>query len=165
MNINKEIFMIVNNLIVLENYLDYEFKYNYKRLNFLRNKRNSDDNNKFNAQILNALYNLENINDSSFIINNENEDKDFLHKKFNYIYLNKDIQKYNLIYSNKKFLSNEKEIIKNNKHVYMNKYIIKEKNKKENKSQNIRSSKYRGVSKNEIGWKILMMYKRNKSYI
>ena len=133
MDINKEIFRIVNNLIVVENYLDYEFKYNYKRLNFLRNKRNSDDNNKFNAQILNALYNLENINDSSFIINNENEDKEFLHKKFNYIYLNKNIQKYNLIYNNKEFFNNEKEIIKNNKHVYMNKYIIKEKNKKKKK--------------------------------
>ena len=155
MDINKEIFRIVNNLIVVENYLDYEFKYNYKRLNFLRNKRNSDDNNKFNAQILNALYNLENINDSSFIINNENEDKEFLHKKFNYIYLNKNIQKYNLIYNNKEFFNNEKEIIKNNKHVYMNKYIIKEKNKKKKKSQNIRSSKYRGVSKNGIGWQVL----------
>jgi hypothetical protein len=165
MDINKEIFRIVNNLIVLENYLDYEFKYNYNRLNFLRNKRNSDDNNKFNAQILNALYNLENINYSSFIINNENEDKEFLHKKFNYIYLNKDIQKYNLIYNNKEFLNNEKEIIKNNKHVYMNKYIIKEKNIKIKKSQNKRSSKYRGVSKNGIGWQVLMMYKRNKSYI
>ena len=61
MDINKEIFRIVNNLTILENYLDYEFKYNYKRLNFLRNKRNFDDNNKFNAQILNALYNLENL--------------------------------------------------------------------------------------------------------
>ena len=64
MDINKEMFRIVNNLIVLENYLDYEFKYNYKRLNFLRNKRNYNTINKFNAQILNNLDNLENINDN-----------------------------------------------------------------------------------------------------
>ena len=48
----------------------------------------------------------------------------------------------------------------------MNKFIIKEKKLKKNKIvKNIRSSKYRGVSKNEVGWQVLMMHKRKKSYI
>ena len=59
MVINKKLFRIVNNLIVLDNYLDYEFKYNHKRLYFLRNKRNSDTNKLFNSKNLNVLDNLE----------------------------------------------------------------------------------------------------------
>ena len=165
MYINRELFRIVNNLIILENYLDYEFKYNYKRINFLINKRNFDTNNIYNARTLNILDNLENINDNSFIINNENEDKQFLPIHFNYFNLNKDIQKSNFFYNNKEFLNNEKKIMKNNKNVYMNKFILE--NKKIKKTQidkRKRSSKYRGVSKNGNGWQVLMMYKRNKSY-
>jgi len=166
MDINKELFRIVNNLIVLEKYLDYEHKYSYKRLNFLKYKRNSDNNNKFNDQTLNFLDNLETINDNSFTKQIENVNRCSFSNKFNDSNLNKDIKKNNLIYNNKDLLSNEKKIIKNNKNVYMNKFIIKEKKLKKKKVvQNKRSSKYRGVSKNGIGWQVLMMYKRNKSYI
>ena len=141
MDINRELFRIVNNLIILENYLDYEFKYNYKRLNFLINKRN--------------FYN-------NIIIN-----KHFLPIQFNYFNLNKEIQKSNLIYNNKVFLNNEKKIMKNNKNIYMNKFIIKKKKiiKKNKIDKRKRNSKYRGVSKNGNGWQVLIMYNKNKSYI
>jgi len=141
MDINRELFRIVNNLIILENYLDYEFKYNYKRLNFLINKRN--------------FY-------TNIIIN-----KHFLPIQFNYFNLNKEIQKSNLIYNNKVFLNNEKKIMKNNKNIYMNKFIIKKKKiiKKNKIDKRKRNSKYRGVSKNGNGWQVLIMYNKNKSYI
>jgi hypothetical protein len=61
-----------------------------------------------------------------------------------------------------------KKIIKKyNKKIYINKFLIKEKQNQIDKKikQNLRSSKYRGVSKNGKRWQVLMMFNYNKSYI
>ena len=70
--------------------------------------------------------------------------------------------------------NNEIKVLKNNKVVYVNTYLLNSystsKNiKKLNKiafiGRNKRSSKYRGVSKNGNQWQVLMMLNKNKSYI
>ena len=93
------------------------------------------------------------------LLRNENENKNILKKKYFNIY--KDIQKKNVNCINKRFLNNEKKIIKYNKTVYINKYLIKEKKNNttiNRDTNNIRSSKYRGVSKNGIGWQTLNFF-------
>ena len=48
----------------------------------------------------------------------------------------------------------------------MNKFLLKEKKIiKKKVITRKRTSKYRGVSKNGIGWQVLMMHKNNKAYI
>ena len=67
-----------------------------------------------------------------------------------------------------KFLNNEKEVKKNNKTVYINKFLLNKNNnyiKKKRNSNIKRSSKYRGVSKNGAGWQALLMVNNNKPYI
>ena len=80
---------------------------------------------------------------------------------------------------NKKIISqsennNEIKVLKNNKVVYVNTFLLNSystsKNiKKLNKiafiGRNKRSSQYRGVSKNGNQWQVLMMIHKNKSYI
>ena len=70
--------------------------------------------------------------------------------------------------------NNEVKVLKNNKVVYVNTYLLNSyatsKNiKKLNKiafiGRNKRSSRYRGVSKNGNQWQVLMMINKNKSYI
>ena len=106
--------------------------------------------------------NLNNSNIPSFNKNNENENRILS----NYYNLNKKNKKSNLNINNKILLNNEKKIIKNNKTIYINKFIIKEKKTKiRTDIKNKRSSKFRGVSKNGNSWQVLMMFNNNKSYI
>ena len=158
MDINKELFRIVNNLIIFEKNLYYEYEYDYTKSNFLGKKRNSDNNNKFNSQ---------NINNLNVINNNENENKEILQNYINYLnILNRKKKNNNLNYNNKEFMNNEKLVKKYNKNVYINKFLLKGKKKKNKKDiEKKRSSKYRGVSKNGIGWQVLMKFKKNKTYI
>ena len=104
------------------------------------------------------IYNSNFIDNELIIDNNENN----IH--FNYLTINKFIQKNKINLIDKELLNNNKKIIKNNKNAYINKYFIKEKKKRKN-PKNKRSSQYRGVSKNGLGWQVLMMYKNNKPYI
>ena len=163
MDINLKLFRIVKNLLLFE-YINYEYDY---KSNFLGNKKNYDNyylNNKFNSQNLNSLKNLNVINNNSFKRNNENLNKE---NYLNYLNnLNRKKNNNNLNFSNKEFLNNEKKVTKYNKTVYMNKFLIKVKKKKNIKDiKKKRSSKYRGVSKNGMGWQVLLKFKKNKSYI
>ena len=152
-DINLKIFTIFNNLTKFE-------KTKYIRLNFLGNKRNSDTYNKFYFEKTNNFNKLNTIKNKMIESNNENGKTEFLQKKIN------SFNNLNKLKKNKKFWNNEKKIIKNNKTVYMNKFLIKE-DKKTFRTNwgNKRCSKYRGVSKNGSGWQVLMMHKRNKLYI
>ena len=137
---------------------------NYKDLYFLGNKRNYYSNNNISINF-NNHNNLNVININSFK-NNENKNKEFVYKKLNYFNINKFIKKKELYSNNKGLLNNEKKIIKYNKTVYINKFLIKEKRTKRSKDlKNKRSSKYRGVSKNGNGWQVLIMFNKNQSYI
>ena len=66
---------------------------------------------------------------------NENGNIEFLQKKINHFNLNK-------VKNNKKFWNNEKTIIKNNKIVYINKFLIKEDKKKLKRIQKINEVVY-----------------------
>ena len=98
-------------------------------------------------------------------INNYNVNEN--NNNFNYLTLNRFIKKNNINLIYKELFNNNKIIFFNNKNVYVNKYYIKDRKKKakRNNENKKRSSKYRGVSKNGLGWQVLMMYKKNKSYI
>ncbi len=70
--------------------------------------------------------------------------------------------------------NNEIKVLKNNKVVYINSYLlnsysslrnIKKLDKIAFVGRNKRSSQYRGVSKNRYQWQVLMMVKNNKYYI
>ena len=70
--------------------------------------------------------------------------------------------------------NNEIKVLKNNKAVYVNTYLLNcpsaSKNlKKLNKitfiGKSKRSSKFRGVSKNGNQWQVLLMHKKGKSYV
>jgi hypothetical protein len=70
--------------------------------------------------------------------------------------------------------NNEIKVLKNNKAVYVNSYLLNspsasKKLKQLNKitfiGKSKRSSKFRGVSKNGNQWQVLLMYKKGKSYV
>ena len=70
--------------------------------------------------------------------------------------------------------NNEVKVLKNNKVVYVNNYLLKspstsKKLKKLNQvafiGRSKRSSRFRGVSKNGNQWQVLLMYKKGKSYV
>ena len=70
--------------------------------------------------------------------------------------------------------NNEIKVVKNNKVVYVNSYLLKSpstsrKIKKLDKvafiSRSKRSSRFRGVSKNGNQWQVLLMHKKGKSYV
>ena len=154
----------------MDNYLNNGYLFNPNlstddKDSFLGNKGNSYSNNNNISKNLNHQNNLNVINNNSFK-NDENKNKVFIKKKLHYFNIIKSIKKRELYFNNKEFLNNEQKIIKYNKIVYINKFLIKEKrNKKLKDLKNKRSSKYRGVSKNGIGWQVLMMFNKNKSYV
>ena len=198
MNINKNLINITNDIISSKDNLNFEYitsilTENYKKLIFIGNKRNHLENNQYTiSQNENKLEYLNNIN-NNLLKENKNNKKKILeinnlkkdNKIFNiekikkninenirnnYIYLPlQNINKDNTInLDDKIFLNNEKEVKKNNKTVFVNKFLLKIKNTyiKNKRSAIIkRSSKYRGVSKNGAGWQVLLMVKNNKPYI
>ena len=160
MDLNTTLFKIINSLIKLENNSYSQYNYN----NFIQKKRNFNPNTNFNIENLN-IYNNLNITKDKYKSLNENKNKEILEKKINYFISNvkKEI---NSNFNNIELFNNEMKIIKNNKTVFMNKFLIKEKKNKLFKDIKYkRRSKYRGVSKNGIGWQVLMKFKSKKSYI
>ena len=154
----------------MDNYLNNGYLFNPNlstddKDSFLENKGNYYSNNNIISNNLNHQNNLNVIINNSFK-NDENKNKVFIKKKLHYFNIIKSIKKRELHFNNKEFLNNEQKIIKYNKIVFINKFLIKEKrNKKLKDLKNKRSSKYRGVSKNGIGWQVLMMFNKNKSYV
>ena len=64
-------------------------------------------------------------------------------------------------------LSNSIQIKKNNKIIFMNTFLFKNKNKKKEIciEKKKRSSIYRGVSKNGSNWQVIIHHKNNNRYI
>ena len=91
--------------------------------------------------------------------------------KINYFKVTKDLNNKYLLDSNS---NNEIKVLKNNKAIYINRYLLKSYStsralKKLKKIKfvirNKRSSKYRGVSKNGSKWQVLIMINNKKCYI
>lgn len=152
------------------------------------NIKNTIINSNSNSNII--MINSNNINNNNFISNTYNHINDNnKYKDSNSIYLTNKIDMKKKIFFNvihaknkrsiKKYIkqtenNNEIKVLKNNKVVYVNTFLLNSyytyKNiKKFNKitfiSKNKRSSKYRGVSKNGNQWQVLMMVNKNKKYI
>ena len=185
MDINNNLINIIYKT-TFEHYLDYEYmtdilKENYNKLLFLGSKRNDHDNqcisqneNKFeNLQYINTLNNCKNDEKKIYKdidINGENINNIINQNNFenNNLELNEFIMNNNVDLQEKQVFGNIRKVIRYKKTVYMNKLIIKDKVKKtiiKRKREGKRSSKYRGVSQNGIGWQTLMMYKSDKPYI
>ena len=170
MNINKILYsFLFNNLSNLENYqniLNFNIRTNYNKLIFLGNKRSFDTNNKYNLQNPKNLNNLniffheiKKVNKNLF----KNNQKDI--KQIYYLKENNDIKINNLNNNINETLKNENQIIKYNKVVYINNFLIKNKKNVKKNVEKKRSSRYRGVSKNGNGWQVIMKFKEEKSYI
>ena len=99
----------------------------------LKNPNNNLSETKLNkcfikkGNLINVYKNIENNN---FIDNELNIDNNENNIHFNYLTINKFIQKNKINLIDKELLNNNKKIIKNNKNAYINKYFIKEKKKK-----------------------------------
>ena len=116
---------------------------------------------------LNKKYKIEK-NDSIFINKSVTKTKHFkksnLNKDNNNVSLDNNVDNNN---SNKKDnLNNSIKIKKNNKLIYINKLLIKQKNKNNNGVvlKKKRSSIYRGVSRNGNSWQVILSLKNDKLY-
>ena len=105
-----------------------------------------------------------------------NQTSHFIEKKnyFNVVQEGKPKNKINKEEALNSEKNNEIKVLKNNKAVYINKYLLysysslrnlKKLNKTFFVGRNKRSSKYRGVSKNGYQWQVLMMINNNKYYL
>ena len=170
---------------------EIKFENNYffnNNINNVFNKLNGNQNNDFllnkNKTIINDKKNLnENINENNNSTDMSNStpipNNDSIIKKKNYFNVTHIKNEKSKKKENKKIISqsennNEIKVLKNNKVVYVNTFLLNSystsKNiKKLNKitfiGRNKRSSQYRGVSKNGNQWQVLMMINKNKSYI
>ena len=137
-------------------------KNNNKKLIFDINKNYSKnkDNNLFNSR-----YKIENSN--SIFINKSFSNANYLKNSI----INKDNNNFSKENNNnlkeKDNLGNEIKIRKNNKMVYMNKCLIKQKSKNNDGivGKKRRKSIYRGVSRNGNGWQVIISSKHRKGYI
>ena len=167
----------------LENYISY--KNNDSNFNnIINNLINCKQNDNINKPIIikNNNKKFENINsnpDSSDSTNNNN----IKNKYFNITNYESEekINNNNIINTKKESpivvdneRNNEIKVLKNNKAVYVNSYLLNspsasKKLKQLNKitfiGKSKRSSKFRGVSKNGNQWQVLLMYKKGKSYV
>ena len=155
-------------------------KDNFDKILFLGNKRNNNAYNPSLSQNENKIEINKYINNKNEI-NNEFEIKNYLNNKIDKINMlnNKTlyienttniINRNNEINLNEEDLGDNKKVVINNKSVFVNKLILKEKDKnikKKIRNPNLRNriSKYRGVSKNGAGWQTIMMFKKNRPYI
>ena len=168
----------IENYFIISNIYNVNNNFNENLNNdFLNNnsKLNNDNNKDYFRANLNDNYN--NSIDCSKIINHSNNTSNFMKKNyFNVIHIKKERCKKKIKQINVNQIENNNEIkvLKNNKVVYVNSFLLNSyttsKNiKKFNKitfiGRNKRSSKYRGVSKNGNQWQVLMMINKNKSYI
>ena len=125
--------------------------------NYISYKNNDSNFNNIINNLINCKQN-DNINKPIIIKNNN--------KKFENINSNPD--------SSDSTNNNNIKVLKNNKAVYVNSYLLNspsasKKLKQLNKitfiGKSKRSSKFRGVSKNGNQWQVLLMYKKGKSYV
>ena len=167
----------------LENYISY--KNNDSNFNnIINNLINCKQNDNINKPIIikNNNKKFENINsnpDSLDSTNNNIKNKYFNITNYE---LEEKINNNNNIINTKKESpivvdnerNNEIKVLKNNKAVYVNSYLLNspsasKKLKQLNKitfiGKSKRSSKFRGVSKNGNQWQVLLMYKKGKSYV
>ena len=167
----------------LENYISY--KNNDSNFNnIINNLINCKQNDNINKPIIikNNNKKFENINsnpDSLDSTNNNIKNKYF--NITNYESEEKINNNNNIINTKKESpivvdneRNNEIKVLKNNKAVYVNSYLLNspsasKKLKQLNKitfiGKSKRSSKFRGVSKNGNQWQVLLMYKKGKSYV
>ena len=164
--------------------------------NLIEKEKRSGNKNNININVNNIVYNILNFNNNNDIIKknqinqleniksnkNSSDSNDIIKNKYfkltNPVFEEKSCndeikieESPNLDYNEN---SNEVKVLKNNKVVYVNSYLLKSpstsKNlKKLNKISFIgrskRSSRFRGVSKNGNQWQVLLMHKKGKSYV
>ena len=176
MDINKNMLEIINTTIFYHN-LDYEYlttilRNNYHEFIFLGKKRNLNESLKYPIENHLEKIKFMNIIEAKILNKRNNHLKkiNYFHKQYN-IYNKNDENIYifekNKGY-NKELLDISKKVIKYYKNVYINNNLIENRNqlkKPKKNGNNKRSSKYRGVSKNGIGWQVIMMFNNNKPYI
>ena len=163
---------------------------NYNKLIFLGNKRSYNADIQCKSQNENKTENLKYININWLKKNNKNEIYNLLEinsdlkQQENLLNnlendernickgnetLNKNVINENINLDEEELFGDIKKVIRYKKAVYVNKSILKEKKVKKTKRKGggntKRSSKYRGVSQNGIGWQALMMFKNKKPYL
>ena len=174
------------NLCFYENEKSSFKKENFKNI-FLLSKKLKNPNN-YNNNIDECQFNLSkrDIKNKTFKKNNiykiENSNSIYIDKSFSKkdklnssninkeinIKENKNIKKRIFIIEKKSnIISNEVRVKKNNKIIFINKCLIKQKNKNKNiiKEKKLRKSLYRGVSKNGKKWQTIVSSKYFKGYI
>ena len=166
-----ENYFIINNVYNVNNNLMGNINNDFINNNSkLCNKENLIINDNFNEN--------NNISTDSNKLINLNNASNFLKKNyyFNVTHIKNEKHKKKIIenYINRTENNNEIKVLKNNKVVYVNTFLLNSNStskniKKLNKiafiGRNKRSSRYRGVSKNGNQWQVLMMINKNKSYI
>ena len=166
----------------LENYISY--KNNDSNFNnIINNLINCKQNDNINKPIIikNNNKKIENINSNPDSLDSTNNN--IKNKYFNITNYESEekINNNNIINTKKESpivvdneRNNEIKVLKNNKAVYVNSYLLNspsasKKLKQLNKitfiGKSKRSSKFRGVSKNGNQWQVLLMYKKGKSYV
>ena len=170
--------------------------------NLIEKEKTSGNKNNININVNNIVYNILNFNNNNDIIKKNQINENRKNNQLENIKSNKNSSDSNDIIKNKYFKltnpvfeekscndeikieespnldynenSNEVKVLKNNKVVYVNSYLLKSpstsKNlKKLNKiafiGRSKRSSRFRGVSKNGNQWQVLLMHKKGKSYV
>jgi len=170
--------------------------------NLIEKEKRSGNKNNININVNNIVYNILNFNNNNDIIKKNQINENIKNNQLENIKSNKDSWDSNDIIKNKYFKltkpvleekscnneikieessnldynenCNEVKVLKNNKVVYVNSYLLKSpstlKNlKKLNKiafiGRSKRSSRFRGVSKNGNQWQVLLMHKKGKSYV
>ena len=170
--------------------------------NFIEKEKRSGNKNNININVNNIVYNILNFNNNNDIIKKNQINENIKNNQLENIKSNKNSYDSNDIIKNKYFKltkpvleekscndeikieespnlnynenNNEVKVLKNNKVVYVNSYLLKSpstsKNlKKLNKISFIgrskRSSRFKGVSKNGNQWQVLLMHKKGKSYV
>ncbi len=131
---------------------------NQTTINILK-KDNSKINSSDNNNIKNKYFNISNIFKSEKV--NQNNNNNITNKTESVLSTNTEN-------------NNEIKVLKNNKVVYVNSYLLNSPStsKKLKKLKKItfigkskRSSQFRGVSKNGNQWQVLLMFKKSKSYV
>ena len=155
-NENKlEYLNYINNNLIQKN---IENKKNLLEINSLRIENINIDKNKDKINHNDKIFIIEKIKKKKINENNNN---------YIYVPLRKLIKNNIINLNDKEIFNNEKQVKKNNKNVYINKFLIKKTKTftKKRISKIKRNSKYRGVSKNGAGWQVLLMINNNKPYI
>lgn len=181
-NTNNEIIKQLDNLTIRFDQnlysLNMAVEEKTKKLSFLNNKRNfqGNENNNYNYNLFNSnkIDNCVNINlDKSNKIIKQSNDLINKNKKEKSVEIDDNINGNNCQNEpNKKnnlenFYEQNLKVKSNNKMVYINKKLIKQRIKKTEikDGKKARKSLYRGVSKNGSKWQTIIHYKKGKGYI